>query len=463
VNWRLLFLLAGFRLWRWRWLARGDSLQHAVKRIGRFVGAQLARHLFELGGLLSGGHLAFHRLKSKSNVAERKGAQYSLVFAASFIAIWSPARASLPLQSGGFLSPITIRAWCLGGDVYVRPLPMVTGGTSLGASCVPNLICAAKNACRRSSTWAFSGPGISIPKYRPSTVNGRKYTCHLATPLASFTAENPRFPIISSAKYFDSESSAANAISISPLPLASSSRNVFKLAGSIVRHWTSCFNLSCSNMAVSARSLACAICRRNDSTFAFASARSSSSWSASNCSPILPCFTDAAFNTASPAALLALAVRRSCVSSSILWEVSINKVSCNSAVSAPIKTVNPNASISLILFLGSRALRNASLILPSHVYLRNFHAPTSTSHSSNITPTITAPIAPYKTEYSSSVVLTDTQSKNDDMTRAVAMKRAARRATISTLLVVFAPIFGILICIARDAIATLYRSRKWRR
>jgi hypothetical protein len=62
---RSLLLLAGFRLWRRRWLTWCDPLQHTVKCLTRFIGAQFQRRFLELGGLLRSGHLAFHQTESK--------------------------------------------------------------------------------------------------------------------------------------------------------------------------------------------------------------------------------------------------------------------------------------------------------------------------------------------------------------------------------------------------------------
>jgi len=55
-----LLLLARLRFWRRSGLAWGDPLQHAVKRLGRFVGAEFSRHFLELGGLLRSSHFLRH-------------------------------------------------------------------------------------------------------------------------------------------------------------------------------------------------------------------------------------------------------------------------------------------------------------------------------------------------------------------------------------------------------------------
>jgi hypothetical protein len=62
---RSLLFLAGLRLWRRRWLTWDNPPKNAVERLGRFIGAQFARHFLELGGLFRSGHLAFHRAESK--------------------------------------------------------------------------------------------------------------------------------------------------------------------------------------------------------------------------------------------------------------------------------------------------------------------------------------------------------------------------------------------------------------
>jgi hypothetical protein len=264
-----LLLLSRPRLWRWRWFTRSDPLQRSIKRSGRFIGTEFARHFLELRGLLRSSHLAFHALKSKSNSAERKVLR-SWIFAVLISGV-TESSALASIQRGGFLRPITINASCFGGGANFSPPPRLIGGTSSGGFPVENSMCAAENACRRNLTSLFSGPGIAIPKNIPLVIHCRKYTCHFSPLPESFAAEKASSPIIFSAKYSVSGSLGANAISISPLPLASSAIKTFMLAGSIVRHWTSCFNFSCSRRAVSARSFASAICRRNDSAFASAS------------------------------------------------------------------------------------------------------------------------------------------------------------------------------------------------
>src|ERR1700722_6081350 len=61
-----LLLLVRLRLWRRRWLTWGDALQHTVKRLWRFVGAELSRHFLDLFGPFRSGHLAFHGAQSNA-------------------------------------------------------------------------------------------------------------------------------------------------------------------------------------------------------------------------------------------------------------------------------------------------------------------------------------------------------------------------------------------------------------
>ncbi len=136
------------------------------------------------------------------------------------------------------------------------PGPALKTGFSSGSASVENTMWAAENARRSDLTWSFSGPGIAIPKNIEPLTQGRRNTCHFTTGvLAAINAS----PNILSAKYCDSGSAETYARSISPPPLESSATSAFTSPGLIVRHWTICFNRSCSKRAFAALSLACAV------------------------------------------------------------------------------------------------------------------------------------------------------------------------------------------------------------
>src|SRR6185437_11191482 len=59
--------------WNWGGLPWNDPLQGSVERGWRFVTTQFARQFLEFGGLLRGGHLAFHERQCKPGHGLRKG------------------------------------------------------------------------------------------------------------------------------------------------------------------------------------------------------------------------------------------------------------------------------------------------------------------------------------------------------------------------------------------------------
>ena len=144
-----------------------------------------------------------------------------------------------------------------------------------------------------------------------------------------------------------------------------------------------------------------------------------------------------------------------CAFNSAFCDVSISGAIANSAARPLTRIIKPTPSIISSLCLP--ALVSASRNAPRHQYRVSLAAPLTSFHSSIMTPVITTAIAQCRTRYNSSTDLCDSQPDSQDLTPSKDKIAAVTQAASRILLLVFAPIIGVFVCLIRDAILYFFK------